>query len=101
MSAKWGDMVCAAMSFDELSKPTASAPDLAQLHYNRRLSQAKLIHLSSLMHAVALQYLRRDSDLGHLKVCCVGSGSSLLQFTAQALSASVSTTYTDHAPAAI
>ena len=72
MSAKWGDTFAEALSFDELSKPRAAdAPPLsgeerAQAHRERRLSQARLVHLASLMHALALQYLRRDDDLGKL-----------------------------------
>jgi len=76
MSAKWGDAVSEALSFDELDKPGASATQKSPLeaeserslaHRQRRHSQALVINRASLMHALAIQYLRRDDDLTRLR----------------------------------
>eukprot|EP00965_Chrysotila_dentata_P229660 6197304-Pleurochrysis_carterae.AAC.2 len=71
MSAKWGDCVADATSFDELEKPGAAraADDVGgpsdeemqrRAHREKRHSQARTLHLASLEHALAIQYLRRD-----------------------------------------
>ena len=54
MSSKWGDAAAFALSFDL----AGAAPDDA--------FQARLVHQFSLMHALALQYLRRDNELANL-----------------------------------
>lgn len=54
MTSKWGDAAAFALSFDL----AGAAPDDA--------FQARLVHQFSLMHALALQYLRRDNELANL-----------------------------------
>lgn len=75
-AAKWGDAVVEALTFDELpigpatgeeGTSTASMQALTQ----RRAFQALLIRRFSLMHALALQYLRRDAAVLHLATCLV------------------------------
>ena len=58
MSSRWGIAAAKAVSFDEFHCKS-----------NRR-SQEDTMHLVSLMHALVLQYLRRDDDL--LKLCDAG-----------------------------
>ena len=65
MGSKWGDSCAEALTFDELPRgktPEERAKKLA----GRRLFQAIMMHRYSLMHALALQYLRRDDHLDNL-----------------------------------
>jgi len=69
MAAKWGDACIETLTFDEMPRRlgdgVAVHDALAHLA-RRRHFQALLIRRFSLMHAVALQYLRRDDRLEHL-----------------------------------
>jgi len=67
MSAKWGDAVALALSFDEHAKEGAAE--------SKEQFQATLLHRFSLMHALALQYLRRDNDLCNLVAADSGEGT--------------------------
>ena len=62
MSAKWGDAIIQTISFDMFSLPTPDA-DNVQLHRERRLWQAKILHKASLLHAVSLQCLTRPETV--------------------------------------
>ena len=64
VSSRWGDAVVEALAFDELprGKPESKATSLAQ----RRRFQALMLRRFSLMHALGLQYIRRDRVLSHL-----------------------------------
>jgi predicted membrane chloride channel (bestrophin family) len=68
MAAKWGDAIMQTISFDMFSRPRAGASaDAVRMHRERRLWQAKVLHKASLLHAVSLQYLRRDDDVSRLR----------------------------------
>lgn len=56
MGSKWGDAVALALAFD------VAAGDEAE----GQAFQAQCVHHFSLMHALALQYLRRDNELTNL-----------------------------------
>jgi len=65
MTAKWGDALAEAVTFDELPRgktPEERGKKLA----SRRRFQALMVRRFSLMHGVALQYLRRDDQLDNL-----------------------------------
>ena len=64
MSARWGDAVATALSFDELRRGGEPADPVERraAWRERRLSQASILHLASLLHGLALLYLRRDSQ---------------------------------------
>ena len=62
LSAKLSDATAQAVSFDEVTSPQESI----DAHAARRRFQARLLHLASLTHALALQYLRRDNNLSSL-----------------------------------
>jgi hypothetical protein len=65
MTAKWGDALAEAVTFDELPRgktPEERGKKLA----SRRRFQALMVRRFSLMHGLALQYLRRDDQLDNL-----------------------------------
>lgn len=68
MAAKWGDACAEALSFDELintnKRPTGE--EGARWLEQRRHFQALLIRRFSLLHALAMQYVRRDDHLENL-----------------------------------
>ena len=61
MAAKWGDTVALVLGFDMFNKPPQNND--ARTHRQRRLWQALIIHCASLLHALSMQYLRRDDDV--------------------------------------
>ena len=66
MSSKWADAAVFALAFEELAATQErQAADVIDDGPARR-SQALLVHRLSLMHALALQYLRRDNELHRL-----------------------------------
>lgn len=64
-SAQWGAAAAEAIAFDEVGAAPAADSDAL---VGRRLSQATTLHLFSLFHALALQYVRGDSDMEKLTV---------------------------------
>ena len=69
MAAKWGDAIIETMTFDELPRRLgdgAAVHDVLTHVARRRHFQGLLLRRASLMHALALQYLRRDDCLEHL-----------------------------------
>ena len=62
MSARWADAFAQLVTFEEAPMDDPAVHN----HQKRRLAQATFIHLGSLMHALALQYLRRDDRLDRL-----------------------------------
>ena len=72
MGSKWGDAAVEALTFDELPRgktPEERGKKLA----SRRLFQALMVRRFSLMHGLALQYLRRDDQLDNLCRVAVAS----------------------------
>ena len=72
MGSKWGDAAVEALTFDELPRgktPEERGKKLA----SRRLFQALMVRRFSLMHGLALQYLRRDDQLDNLHRVTVAS----------------------------
>ena len=68
MAAKWGDTVALVLGFDMFNKPPQNND--ARTHRQRRLWQALIIHRASLLHALSMQYLRRDDDVRpHPRAC--------------------------------
>ena len=66
MSSKWADAAGFALAFEELAVgQERHGADVIDDGPARR-SQALLVHRISLMHALALQYLRRDNELRRL-----------------------------------
>ena len=65
MGAKWGDAFAEAVTFDELPRGKTLEERSKKLAIRRRF-QALMIRRYSLMHALALQYLRRDDHLDNL-----------------------------------
>jgi len=64
MASKWGDAAVEAVTFDELPR---GKPDMfSELLARRRRFQSLILRRFSLMHALALQYVRRDRNLEHL-----------------------------------
>ena len=84
MTSKWSDAAALSLDFEELSiverqkmtdedgadarseAPAAPADKSFSVDARTRQSQALLVHRFSLMHALALQYLRRDNSLERL-----------------------------------
>ena len=64
MGSKWADALVEALTFDEL--PRGKPEDFARTLAVRRHFQALMVRRYSLMHALALQYLRRDDSLENL-----------------------------------
>ena len=64
MGSKWGDALVEALAFDEV--PRGKPEDFVATLARRRHFQALMIRRFSLMHALALQYLRRDDSLDNL-----------------------------------
>ena len=62
MASKWGDAIVECLGFDEFPRNEEDAVALER----RRHFQVLIIQRFSLMHALALQYLRRDEDLNLL-----------------------------------
>ena len=65
MSSRWADGVIEALAFDEMPRGKKDEDKAATLQKRRRF-QALMLRRFSLMHALALQYLRRDRVLEHL-----------------------------------
>ena len=63
MASKWGDAIVECLGFDEF--PRTAEGDTTSLERRRRF-QILVVQRFSLMHALALQYLRRDDDLSLL-----------------------------------
>mgnify|MGYP006140333565 CR=1 FL=1 len=63
MASKWGDAIVECLGFDEFPR---SDDDMMPALNRRRHFQLLIIQRFSLMHALALQYLRRDEDLNLL-----------------------------------
>ena len=66
MSSKWGDAAALALSFNEFSSAEEAKKDASAVQLERCQFEALTLHQFSLMHACALQYLRRDLDLDHI-----------------------------------
>ena len=65
MSSKWADAAVEAITFDEL--PRGKSPEeRGRKLASRRRFQALMVRRYSCMHAIALQYLRRDDHLDNL-----------------------------------
>ena len=64
MASRWADGIVEILTFDELPRGKPELKD--ETRAKRRRFQALLIHRMSLLHALALQYLRRDRVLSHL-----------------------------------
>ena len=69
LTSKWSCAAAFALSFEELAthRP-ADSDDQARTVAIARRSQALLIHRFSLLHALALQYLRRDNDISDARL---------------------------------
>ena len=73
MAAKWGDTVALVLGFDMFNKPPQNND--ARTHRQRRLWQALIIHRASLLHALSMQYLRRDDDVRRPQPPCLPTPS--------------------------
>ena len=76
MGSKWGDAACEAITFDELPRGKEPADRAKKLAARRRF-QALMVRRYSLMHACALQYLRRDDQLDNLSRTSVAHPTSV------------------------